>query len=268
MKQTWGLAVAMAGMLLMPAAEGALIPFDFNPLADGASNHNVELYMNNVLSLFRPGSSVDVTGAKGEKNYNGDGHVVGPVTGSIFTNNKTVVSETLGTSDGSVHHGGPFDAFLVNNTNTDRIRMDFSFPIYSAAFDYEIFPDGTCTDVNGGCNPSTGNYPDFKFAADGTTLFVTQGGDPANGGTPFPHSPNSKWFGTEQAPQFLGTSALWNFPNGVTRLEFIDWPRQIGIDNLQINDTRPPPPVPEPSSLFLMGSGLIGLAGVSFRKRQ
>ena len=47
----------------------------------------------------------------------------------------------------------------------------------------------------------------------------------------------------------------------VTTLKFTDsWTGEIEVDNLNVT------PVPEPATLFLLGSGLIGLAGLGRRK--
>ncbi len=247
------LVVLGAGLLLPHAAQAALIPFNFNDLSDNSSNSQVQDYMNLVLSSAHPGGTVAVTGAQGEKNYNGDDHVVGPVSGSKVT------SQTLGNTDGGTSHGGSLDTFLINN-GTDRITLVFSFPIYSISFDYEIFPNGDCAQADAACTPTSANWPDFTFRVDDTQQFNTKGVLPGTGGT-FPHSPSSGASNTEPAPQFLGVSGLLNFPTGVVKFEFVDWPPTIGIDNLIIGDVPPDrtPIIPEPGTIALLGGGLIAL---------
>jgi len=210
--------------------------------------------MNNMLlATAGSGYSVTVTGAMADTTYNGDGHVVGP----------NAVSKTLGTSDGGTDHPGSWDIFISSNPNgtpNDRIVMKFSFPIYSVSFDYEIFPDGTCPDMNhcaGGAN-----LPDLKFMAGpiGSTTMVMHSMS-AVPVSPNTHSPNSGMGTNEMAPQMLGMSGTWTFAAGVKELDFIDWPQKIGIDNLRLN-------IPEPSTLLLLASGLAGLAHSAWKKRR
>lgn len=242
------LFLSLAGM----QAHANTIAFDFNSLADGASNSSVQSYMNGLLG---PGSTVTVTGSQASNDYDGDGHVVGPGNGRT--------SLTLGTSDGTTQHLSTNDTFIHNVSSATEIAMTFSgLEIYSVSFDYEIFPDGSCpTGKNCGSN-----WPDFTFKADGTQVFETLAVMPGNPGAPYRHSPASGTHDTELAPQFLGQSGTWTFPNGVTELEFIDWPATVGIDNLQIDTT--PSPVPEPGSLLLLASGLIGIGLLRRRKRS
>jgi len=238
--------VGGAALFISPSLKADTVSFDFNSLADGAVNSSVQTYMNGVLGAA---GSVVVAGSQASKTYNGDGHVVGPGTGST--------SLTLATSDGTVQHLGTTDTFIDNVSSSTEISMTFSgLKIYSVSFDYEIFPDGTCP-TGTGCSS---NYPDFTFDANGALVFNTLAVMPGNPGAPYTHSPASGPGGTELAPQFLGQSGTWSFPNGVTKLEFIDWPATVGIDNLKITTTTP-----EPATMTLIGVGMLGLGAVRRR---
>ncbi len=265
-------------------AQAALVTFDFNALKDGDSNGKVDTYMQGVLNangLAGDGNSVAVTGAKAEQNYTGDDYVVGPQTTSyiqqrVRQNGQWVwvtvpvtqtTSLTLGNSEHATFGGAPWtpggqDTFLVNS-GSDRITMTFDFAIYGVQFDFEIFPNAQCADGS----KTSCILPDFTFLADGILQFHTDGIMPGAGGT-YAHSPHSNT-GIEKAPQYLGVSGWWLFPEGVTKLEFVDWPVMIGIDNLVIDTTPPredvpPPTVPEPGTLALLAVGLAGLR--RFRK--
>lgn len=240
----------------------AAITFDFNSVVltgTWTANSAIQTYMQSIL----PG--VTISGAVATQTYNGEGYVVGGTFGG------TVYSNTLGTSDGATGpvNGqraptAPYDTFIVNNTSlapgTDTTTITIIFPskIYSVSFDYEIFPNGSCPDGNTSNCLNTGStkWPDFMFYADSNQVFQTFASDPQVNGW---HSPNSGTGNVEKAPQYLGTTPIYFFPNGVTRLDFVDWPEMIGIDNLKVN-------VPEPASMILLGFGLIGLRAWASRR--
>ncbi len=252
----WAILISL--FLFQASADAALIAFDFNSLSDGATNIAVKNYMNTVLASINMGT-VNVIGSRGEKNYTGDDYVVGPVV-QVTPTRRRVVPLTLGHSDGTTQHLDTWDTYLVNS-GSDRITMTFTKPIYHVNFDYEIFPDGTCPTPS--CNAS--NWPDFTFKADGILQFRKLAELPING--LYPHSPHSGINGVEVAPQFLGTSGDWFFKNGVTSLEFVDWPRMIGVDNLNVDFDRPPDPnvsTPEPATATLF---MLGLAVPYVRRR-
>ena len=236
------LFVLAAALLTAAPARAAIIVFDFNSLADGASNTSVKNYMQGVLNSNSFGGTVALSGASGERDYTGDNHCVGPVAGS------SVAALTLGNTDAGVQHAG-LDTFLTNH-DSDRITITFSQPIYEVSFDYQIFPNAQVPD---GTTVDPAQYPDFTFQADGVQIIHSYGILPGTFGT-LSHSPNSGPVGNEKAPQLLAHSTVQFFPTGATKLEFIDWPVLIGIDNLKFNT------VPEPSSLVILALGVGGLA--------
>lgn len=259
-------SVSALGIFAAGLAHAGLISLDFNNINDAASNSTVQTKINEQLA--GTGITATVAGARGEKNYTGDGHVVGPLV--TTSNGPQRKSLTLGNSDFGVYHGGALDGFLVNSTtNNDRITMTFSEKIFGVSFDFEIFPDGTCPNggTNGCLSPTSSNWPDFTLKADGALVFTVDAEDPSNLAAvsisaPItvvaPVAPNlldSPMSGAtgapyELAPQLLAMSGWWDIPGGAYKLEFIDWPRQIGIDNLQMTT------VPEPGSLALVAAGL------------
>jgi hypothetical protein len=237
------LPVSVVSMLLLsPAgiARAEMMSVSFAGLKNGANDKKVQAYLQGVVNTIHPGGKVSVTGAVASTTYTGDGHVVGPVNG------KKVSSYTLFNMDHS--------PFLMNSAATgkdDRITLSFSFKIYKVSFDYEIFPDG-----------SKEQAPDFTFAADGKTQFTVKGESPSVLG-PYEHSPASGPHKIEKSAQYLGSSGTWYFPHGVKKLEFIDWPAHIAIDNLKLGFQA----VPEPASLALLGCGLAGLPILRRRAR-
>jgi hypothetical protein len=240
--------------------------FNFNSLASGAPasggvgiNASITNYMNNILGC----NCVLVSGAVADKTYNGEGFSVGPGNGAT--------SLTLGTSDGAMNNAAAldkdatgkvvYDTFIATtNDSSTKISTEMTMQFINGfmfsgnvSFDYQIFPDGTS-----GTNPA--NPPDFEFAVNGALQGVTVGVAPGttNGGST--HSPKSGPGAVEPNLQYIGT---WSQPvTNVTKLEFIDWPPTVAIDNLVISR------VPEPASIFLFGSGLLASLALMRRKQR
>jgi hypothetical protein len=254
-------------VLLVLSATGSAyatpLTFDFNTLSANGNNAAVQTYMNTKLGSA---GSVTVTGAQADNNYTGDDHVVG--SGPWYNANSITLGNTEGaTKDGAPYTPGATDRFITNQPGTTTsIVMKFTgLTIVSVSFDYEIFPDASCADGNhcGG----VANYPDFKFLVNGTTqIFQSFGVMPGTNGT-YSTSPASWIFG-ETAPQLLTKTALLILPVGVKELDFVDWPAAIGIDNLTINYDPISSPVPEPASLVLFGTGLLGVARQILKRKK
>jgi hypothetical protein len=233
------------------SAQAGSITFDFGSLSDGASNNQIQTFMN---SLLPGGASVTVTGAIASNSYNADGHVTGPGNGAN--------SFTLAQLDPAGH-----GTFIENDTghSSNEIKMVFSgLTISSISFDFEIFPDNTCTSLSSCGGSGHPNLPDLTVVSNGTHQVVEYDGVvPGQAGsynTAYIHSPASGQFSNELAPQLLGSSGTLNLPAGTTQLEFQDWPATIAINHLKID------PVPEPATITLLASGLIGF-GAALRRR-
>lgn len=265
------LPAALAAIFLLgsTASMAALVTFDFNSVALGVSNPNnpsnglgitvgsstaIANFMNTKLPS---GSTVAVSGALATAKYNGEGHVVG---------------DTLGTSDGGVHHNGSPDIFIINNnfaigaSASDQFSMMFTnYTITALSFDWEIFPDNTCsksTNCGKYGQTSNSNWPDIE-------LFVN-------------NESTARWgmlatFVPGQDPQGMGTASvdLSSVSGGVTKLRFVDWPAEIGIDNLQVTGCVGTNGcavirlnnVPEPSTLPLAALALAALTYGARRAR-
>ena len=247
-------------------------------LSSGATAAQIQTYMNSVLSaagcagcsvtVMTSGSSI---GAVADQTYNGEGHVTGPGTGSKSLTLGDSTGATASNSTSTVN--GTYDTFIANtNDNSGSVSQQITLKFANItgltinSFDYEIFPDGTCTALNrnscggnsvGGIYP---NQPDLEFEAgnntNGTDTLVSTfyGVTP---GTTNGNSNNSPVSSTELSPQLIGT---WTGSlTGASELDFVDWPATIGIDNLNVSFTTPPPSVPEPASLALFGTAVAGL---------
>ena len=238
LKKSIPFVITAAALLLSATGVGATpITFTFADVPDGGSNSAIQTSMQNVLNSNHTGATVTAAGALASTTYNGEGYVVGPVSGN------TVTSYTLATLDG---------VFLYNNQPSDRITLNFSKAVYSVKFDYEIFPDGS------------GSTPDFEFAANGNTVFAAVAGAPGSGqaySSTYTHSPNSGPSAVETNHQYIG-SYSGTFSQGVTKLEFIDWPQRIGIAKLTVDFQ----PTPEPSSIALLGCTMLSFLGVRVRR--
>jgi hypothetical protein len=252
-------------------ASASSVTFNFSGLAENATTTQIQNYMDAALTAAGcTGCTVTVTGAFADTSWNGDGHVTGPGSGGT--------SLTLGTMSG-VPSGSnststvvtPAKTFLATTADGDagtdtQITMKFSgFTINgSASFDYEIFPNFSCTALNatncggsavGGIYP---NQPDFVFDTNGSTnIFTTYGVTPGTTNGNATHSPNSGSGSSELAPQFIGN---WSGSlSGVSQLDFIDWPATIGVDGLSVS-WNTSSPVPDPSSVLLFGTVVAGIA--------
>ena len=225
------------------AYAASTITFTFNSLSPGANSSAIASSMDSALNCL---NCVSVgTGAVADNAYAADGHITGGNSGKP-------AGVSLGNSDGCTIDGPgcssstTLDTYLRNIGGTtspdDRITLAFTgISITSLSFDYEIFPDG-----------SASQPPDFIFQATASngsmvSTWTQYGVTPGTSGT---WSKSS--FGTETNAQSLGHWTSPTFTTPVTSLAFIDWPATIGIDNLKITYTTNP--VPEPSSILLLGT--------------
>jgi PEP-CTERM motif len=239
------------------SAQAGSITFGFGSLADGASDAQIQNFMNTLLPV---GESVAVTGAVASNSYTADGHVTGPGNGSN--------SFTLAQLD-AANHG----TFIQNDTgnSSNEIKMVFSgLTISRISFDFEVFPDNSCTSLSNCGGQGHSNLPDLTLVSNGSNQVVEFGGVvPGQAGSyniAYIHSPASGQFSNELAPQLLGSSGTLTLPAGTTELEFKDWPATIAINNLVINP--PGDSVPEPATITLLASSLLGFALVRRRRAR
>jgi len=263
-------ATLTATVVATPVAAGSII-LDFNSLNNGDNNSLVQTYINNAVGAGK----ITVTGAVADKTYNGENRV-----------NKNSLGQylTLGTSDGATNTSNfaelnknasgnvIYDTFIRNNgfgtqpsngannpfgtAGNDKIVMVFTTPITSIAFDWEVFPDGACGST---CQTTSSVYPDFELWAghwDAVANKWMKDYDRHTGDT-YGSYPVAKPSGNSYA-QGLGHVDV-NFLSPVTRVEFVDWPAMIGVDNID------PTFVPEPQTLSLLG---LAFAGLGFARRR
>ena len=249
-------ALALAALTPAPAVAGS-VTFAYGSLNNNATDAQVQSLMNSALGT---NGSVTVTGAVGSNDYNADGNVTGPGSRGSYT------SYTLANVD-SAGHG----TFIQNDTGNsyNDILMSFKgLTISSVSFDFEIFPDQSCTSLSGNnCggrnNP---NLPDLTLLANGSQVEQWSGLTPGSSGnsngvdaSSYTHSPASG-NSDEEAPQLLGSSGVLALPANTTTLDFQDWPATIAVNDVEITFSKDPPSVPEPGTMALLGSALLGFA--------
>jgi hypothetical protein len=241
--------------------------FNFNSLNTSSTASQIGAAMSTQM-----GSTVTVTGnVQVNTTYDGDAHVTGPVISG------TVVPWTLGDMGGTVlaptaptTKTPTFNPYLAT---TSSFTLNFSAPITSVQFDFEIFPDASPP------------VPTFEFSAadasnnaatlflNGTTNVGTQwtvnaiasgANDPYLPGNPatYTHSVTSGPTVAETTNQLLG-AVTFTFNKAVTHLTFADWPQEIGVDNLVVTTATPAPP-----SAILLGFGALGIVGFVTRSRR
>jgi len=246
-------------------------------LSSGATAAQITTYMTAVLQASgcsgctATAVSSGAIGAVADQSYTADGNVTGPGTGGT--------SYTLGDSTGPYTAGstttsttGAADTFIANTSDsggtnnggsgtTTQITIQFKnvTGLTINSFDYEIFPNITCTALNnvncgGAGNP---NQPDLKFeAGDNTngTDTVVQTYVGVTPGTTNGNAIKSPDSSDQTAPQLIGqwTGSL----TGDTELDFVDWPATIGIDNLTISYGTTTA-VPEPAGIALFGTLVV-----------
>ncbi len=184
--------------------------------------------------------------------------------------NGDFISGLNGWTDGGTVNGTNGNAALSDSNNFYSFLYQeaaFAAGSYTLAFDYKIQNLGGAPDTD----PFAFNdiFIASLYFANGTGQIDPLSAEFPNSGAALSllsldNSGNTSWQHFSQ--NFENTSAFIIPTFELLDFNYIDNDSSVFIDNVSITDTAAAAPVPEPSTLFLLGSGLAGLFG--FRRQR
>ena len=234
------IAVALCVLATTLSAQAGTVTFDFGSLGGGVDSRGIQTYLQGLVS--------------------------GRATVSVAAASTPARPGT--------------DAFLRSTSGIAGWLFTFGVGyIDSVEFDYEMFPDVTCTQLSPpACGGSAvgGIYPSQADLAFSTNLgqifehYALKPGSGASGPAGSARAPTDTHLlisgstTTEKAPSLIGNSGLLN-GGAANALAFMDWPAVIGIDHLVIDDRNPPDvhAVPGLGTMLLVGSGVTVGSGLA-----